>query len=206
MALSNALGRKLLAEHAAKGKKASTKTPKQEAAAAAGKAKRKSKSKLREQCPTGKIYAQALGLNTPVSPGPLTTSQFFIPFNAVSKKNSKQAQTTKTGHTRVISSEAYLDYAKLSSDHWTAQRATFSNLVSGLPRPIRLSMKFIRSTRGKFDFGNMCQGPLDLMQEHGWIPDDDMENVLCYPEPHAVSAQCAGLVITVLKEVQLIPL
>jgi hypothetical protein len=200
MTLSNALGRRLLAEQAAKGRKASTKTPKQQAQALANKEKRKSKSKLREQCPTGKIYAQQLGLNTPAAPASLMEpGSFFIPFNVVSKKNSKQAQRTKTGHTRVISSEAYLDYAKLSSDTWTKLAPSFRNTLQGLTPPYRVQFTFIRAIKARFDYCNLIQGPLDLMQEHGWIDDDDADTILPSYAPYAVSAQCAGVVITVLR-------
>ena len=144
---------------AIKGRVGKPRTAKQEAAAVANKAKRKDKSKLREACPTGKIYAGQLGLTTPVCPFELSPSQFFIPFSVVSKKNSKQAQRSSTGHTRVISSEAYLDYQKLSSDFWISHAPAFRSLTSTLPRPLLISFQFIRPTKGPFDFNNLTQGP-----------------------------------------------
>jgi hypothetical protein len=43
------------------------------------------------------------------------------------------------------------------------------------------------------------QGPLDLMQEHGWLEDDSADYVLPSYAPYLVSRECAGLIITVLK-------
>ena len=42
----------------------------------------------------------------------------------------------------------------------------------------------------------MMQGPADLMQEAGWIEDDDVYNVEIHPDGYTVDKLNQGLVIT----------
>jgi len=123
----------------------------------------------------------------------------YIPYNVISSKNSRRLVTPKgRSHPISIPSKAYEKYKKLSGGYWLRSKVRFRNLIKGKPKPILLGVFFIRCTKGKFDYLNMGQGPADLMQEFGWIIDDDMKNIKIIPEGYIVDKQKQGMVITVL--------
>ena len=50
-----------------------------------------------------------------------------------------------------------------------------------LPGPIKIGIHFIRQTKAKFDFHNICQILFDLMVAFDIIDDDNMDCVLPFP-------------------------
>jgi hypothetical protein len=125
----------------------------------------------------------------PPRPGDL-----FIPHNVISSKNSKQW----TGH-RLIKSKAALRYEKETADYWGWYRSTFLRELKGRGKPYRIGFYFVRATRQKFDYVNMAQLPLDLMQTHGWLEDDDADHVVpVFLGYETGTKKTAGLIIRVL--------
>jgi len=95
--------------------------------------------------------------------------------DARSKKNSKQAILIR-GKPRLIPSKQY--------QKW--YRENVRELKGKLEKwegdyPVEMRFYFYRSTRRKFDFGNMMEGIQDLLQDLGVIEDDSMNHV--YPIP-----------------------
>jgi hypothetical protein len=81
--------------------------------------------------------------------------------------------------------------------HYAAQRRTFCEIVGrhGLRPPLRLWFQFARKTRQRSDWLNLMQIVQDQMVEHGWIPDDDHENLLPAALPHILDRGNPGVYI-----------
>ena len=108
---------------------------------------------------------------------------WFIPHNVASLKNSRRPVTleTKIGkrpYTTLIPSKPALSYQKLTDGYWKAYRAGFRQATESLERPLIIEFKFLRSTRRKFDYTNALDMVQDMMVKHGWIDDDNAEELL----------------------------
>jgi hypothetical protein len=56
---------------------------------------------------------------------------------------------------------------------------------------------YIRSSRRKFDYNNLGQGPLDLLTQAGIIKDDDMNHVIPNGDlSYEVDPKRVGVIIT----------
>jgi len=98
-----------------------------------------------------------------------------MPGNTYSKKNSKQIIVNKaTGKRQVISSKGYREWEE--GVMW--QLKTHPLIGRQWQYPLKVSFKFFRKTRRKFDYNNLSQGPLDILQKLGIIEDDDMNHVI----------------------------
>jgi Holliday junction resolvase RusA-like endonuclease len=118
--------------------------------------------------------------------------KIFIPCNVASSKNSKQW----TGKF-LVSSKTTQAYIKATAHHYMAWRSDFKWLVKGLPKPYKVGFYFIRDSKRKFDFVNVAQLPLDLMVKHGWIDDDNMDEIVPVFLGYHVDKEKAGLEITI---------
>ena len=106
----------------------------------------------------------------------------FIPKNVPSSKNSKQLfKNSRTGRTFITESEACKKYRKATKVIWQLHKRNFLKLIEGKKKPYFIEFTFVRETKAKWDFHNMVQLPLDLMQEYGWIEDDDIHNAIPVP-------------------------
>lgn len=47
--------------------------------------------------------------------------------------------------------------------------------------PLELGIHFVRNSKHKFDFVNICQVIFDLLTAHGIIPDDNMDCMIPIP-------------------------
>lgn len=100
--------------------------------------------------------------------------KIFIPGQTPSKKNSKKLIITGDGRRRVMSSDFYEAWEKES-----LRLLRRSDLVGHPWRyPLRAGFHFIRNSRRKWDYGNLMQGPLDLLVQAGIIEDDDMNHII----------------------------
>jgi Holliday junction resolvase RusA-like endonuclease len=119
----------------------------------------------------------------------------FIPFNTPSSKNSKRW----TG-TRLISSKLVLEYKKETKPFWEIYRWRFRKMLEFQAKPYRIGFYFFRSSKRKADYTNLVQLPLDLMQEHGWLEDDDMSTVIPVFLGYEVKPHNPGVRIEVLEQ------
>lgn len=127
----------------------------------------------------------------------------FINGNTPSSKNSKRIiaiTSKKTGKktTRLINSEVTEKYIKNSKADWVLNKRNFLKMLVDKEKPYRIELYFIRDSRRKFDYINAAQIIFDLMQEYGYIEDDDSTNVIPVFKGFEVDKARAGVEIRVL--------
>ena len=127
----------------------------------------------------------------------------FIKGNTPSSKNSKRIITItnkKTGKktTRLINSEVTEKYIKNSKADWILNKNNFKKMIKDKEKPHKIELFFIRDSKRKFDYINAAQIIFDLMQEYGYIEDDDSTNVIPIFKGFEVDKARAGVEIRVL--------
>jgi hypothetical protein len=125
----------------------------------------------------------------------LGSNGIWIPFDVPSFKNSKEIQGNRLTH-----SAAVKDYIKLSEPCWQREKFAFERMAQRCKGVLLVQFTFIRGTKGKFDYINMAQGPLDLMQEYGWLSDDDAATVKpSFGDYRVADKHHAGVIIRLLN-------
>ena len=127
----------------------------------------------------------------------------FIAGNTPSSKNSKRIITItnkKTGKktTRLINSEVTEKYIKSSKVDWLVNKNEFLKMIKDKEKPYKIELYFIRDSKRKFDYINAAQIIFDLMQEYGYIEDDDSINIIPIFKGFEVDKARAGVEIEVL--------
>lgn len=117
----------------------------------------------------------------------------FISGNVPSSKNSKRW----TGK-RLINSETVMRYKKNTADEWWQEGIKFREMLKGKEKPYKIGFYFIRNSKRTFDYVNVAQLPLDLMQENEWIENDNMENIIPVFLGYEVDKENAGVRIEIL--------
>lgn len=121
----------------------------------------------------------------------LVSNQWFIPGNVPSSKNSKQW----TGRFLVMS-KTMKRYVKETADFWTLHAADFKRKTENLPKPLHVHFKFVRDSRRRFDYINPAQTVQDLMVEHGWIADDNADEIIPVFDGYEYNPSSAGVFIS----------
>ena len=122
----------------------------------------------------------------------------FIKGNTPSSKNSKQFVTLKNGKTMLLNSKIVQKYIKESKSDWLVNKNEFLKMLKGKEKPYKVELFFIRDSRRRFDYINAAQIIFDLMQEYGYIDDDDSTNVIPIFKGFKVDRAKAGVEIRVL--------
>ena len=122
----------------------------------------------------------------------------FIAGNTPSSKNSKQFVTLKSGKTLLINSKTAQKYIKESKADWLVNKNEFLKMLKGKEKPYKIELFFIRDSKRRFDYINAAQIIFDLMQEYGYIEDDDSINVIPVFKGFEVDKTKAGVEIRVL--------
>lgn len=122
----------------------------------------------------------------------------FIAGNTPSSKNSKQFVTLKTGKTLLINSKTVQSYIRNSKADWLVNKNEFLKMLKGKEKPYKIELYFIRDTKKRFDYINAAQIIFDLMQEYGYIEDDDSTNIIPVFKGFEVDKSRAGVKIEVL--------
>lgn len=122
----------------------------------------------------------------------------FIAGNTPSSKNSKQFVTLKSGKTLLINSKTVQKYIKESKVDWLINKNEFLKMLKDKEKPYKIELFFIRDSRRRFDYINAAQIIFDLMQEHGYIEDDDSTNVIPIFKGFEVDKARTGVKIEVL--------
>lgn len=118
--------------------------------------------------------------------------------NVPSSKNSKRIVHVK-GRTLVLMSKFAETYIRETAKQWMLNKPKFIHLIKGKNKPYKIEFQFIRETKCRFDFVNLCQLPLDLMVKYSWITDDDYTNVIPVINPEVIfDKDNAGIKIKVL--------
>lgn len=122
----------------------------------------------------------------------INNRQIWIPGDVRSSKNSK----IWTGKYLVMS-KAATRYIKQTAPFWNRYKNEFIKLIEGKEYPLKIEFTFIRGSRQRFDYHNMVQLPLDLMQKYGWLEDDSATVVLPIFLPFQYDKSNPGLVISI---------
>lgn len=127
----------------------------------------------------------------------------FIAGNTPSSKNSKRIITItnkKTGKktTRLINSEVTEKYIKSSKVDWLVNKNEFLKMIKDKEKPYKIELYFIRDSKRRFDYINAAQIIFDLMQEYGYIEDDDSQNIIPVFKGFEVDKARTGVEIEVL--------
>ncbi|WP_336014687.1 MULTISPECIES: hypothetical protein [Fusobacterium] len=122
----------------------------------------------------------------------------FIAGNTPSSKNSKQFVTLKNGKKLLLNSKIVRKYIDKSEMDWRFNKTEFFKMLKGKEKPYKIELYFIRDSRRKFDYINAAQIIFDLMQEYGYIEDDDSTNVIPIFKGFEVDKVRAGVEIEVL--------
>lgn len=103
-------------------------------------------------------------------------TEWFIPYQVPSKKNSRITFTNKkTGKVVNIPSKAYAEYKNVTKMYWTTFGKEFKNAIAtlGLQFPLNIEMTFIRKTNQLVDYFGPGESVFDLMTDFGWWEDDN---------------------------------
>lgn len=122
----------------------------------------------------------------------------FIAGNTPSSKNSKQFVTLKSGKTLLINSKTVQKYIKESKADWLVNKNEFLKMLKGKEKPYKIELYFIRDSKRRFDYINATQIIFDLMQEYGYIEDDDSTNVIPIFKGFEVDKVRTGVKIDIL--------
>ena len=122
----------------------------------------------------------------------------FIQGNTPSSKNSKQFVTLKNGKTMLLNSKTVQKYIKESKGDWIKNKTEFLKMLKDKEKPYKIELYFIRDSKRRFDYINAAQIIFDLMQEYGYIDDDDSTNIIPVFKDFEVDKARAGVEIRVL--------
>ena len=122
----------------------------------------------------------------------------FIAGNTPSSKNSKQFVTLKSGKTMLLNSKTVQNYIKNSKADWILNKRNFLKMLENKEKPYRIELYFIRDSKRKFDYINAAQIVFDLMQEYGYIEDDDSTNIIPIFKGFEIDKARTGVKIEVL--------
>ena len=120
--------------------------------------------------------------------------KWFIPGNVPSSKNGRRW----TGR-YFVSSKAVVKYRKETAKYYDQFRKGFRKQLAKLELPVKISFKFIRGSKHKFDYINPAQTVQDDMVKHHWIDDDNCENILPVFEPYEYDKENPGVEIKLIK-------
>ena len=120
--------------------------------------------------------------------------EIFIPGNVPSSKNGRRW----TGRYFIVSKQTQR-YYKESKDFWEDNKKEFRKMLEGKTKPHRISFKFVRKSKHKFDYINPAQTVQDQMVKYGWISDDNADEILPIFVKFEYDKDCPGVYINVLK-------
>lgn len=101
--------------------------------------------------------------------------KWFIPGNVPSSKNGRRW----TGK-YFIASKAVVNYRKIAKKFYQEYAEEFKEELQKYDLPVLIGFEFIRGSRHKFDYINPAQTVQDDMVKHGWLEDDNAENINPY--------------------------
>ena len=119
--------------------------------------------------------------------------EIFISGNVPSSKNGKRW----TGK-YLIHSKTVMTYIKNSKNEYVDNKEKFLNMIENKEIPYKVSFKFHRNSRRKFDYINPAQTVQDLMVKYGWIEDDNCLFMIPSFEEYEYNKEKPGVTIKVL--------
>lgn len=123
----------------------------------------------------------------------LNENQFFIFSNVPSLKNSKRW----TGKS-LISSKKVMEYVENTKKEYILITDSIISILKTKEKPYKISFKFIRGSKHKFDYVNAVQLPLDIFVKHKILEDDNADEVIPVFEQYLYNKINPGVIITIL--------
>ena len=103
-------------------------------------------------------------------------TEWFIPYQTPSKKNSRITFTNKkTGRVVNIPSQKYTEYKTATKMYWETFGKEFKRTIEllNLQFPLNIEMTFTRKTNQLVDYFGPGESVFDLMTDYGWWEDDN---------------------------------
>lgn len=119
----------------------------------------------------------------------------FIPGQIPSSKNSRINFVNKSGKQMSIKSKTCQEYKKNTEKYFMLFKSKFLSMLEGKEKPYRISFRFIRNKKNRFDYINPCQTIQDIMVYEGWLKDDCMTEIIPSFEPYGYDKQLPGVII-----------
>ena len=119
--------------------------------------------------------------------------EWFIPGNVPSSKNGRRW----TGK-YFIASKSVMNYRKKTKSYYTEYAEEFKEALANCELPVYIEFEFIRSTKHKFDYINPAQTVQDDMVKHGWIEDDNADNMVPVFAKYSYDKKNPGVIIRLL--------
>jgi hypothetical protein len=106
-------------------------------------------------------------------------TEWFITYNVPSKKNSR-INFVRNGKQISLPSANHKKYKDVTKMQYNIFGIEFRKAIEhyGLKPPFRVEFTFVRGSKHRTDFTNVCQTVEDLMVENKWIEDDDMNTLI----------------------------
>lgn len=110
-------------------------------------------------------------------------TEWFIPYQVPSKKNTQQLYIKRTKDGRHIpgttTSKRYKDYITATRKYWETFAFEFKSTISKLDisYPLNVEFTFIRATNQEVDYVGPLESVQDIMQDFGWIPNDNYKHL-----------------------------
>lgn len=123
--------------------------------------------------------------------------KWFIPGNVSSSKNSRVFNAKMK---RSFASPAVQKWKRDSKPYWKNYKQEFLDELEGLEKPYLIVFTFVRKTRHKFDYINPAQTIQDEMVYHGWIEDDNADEMIPVFTPYIYDKENPGVYISILKD------
>ena len=89
-------------------------------------------------------------------------------------------------------------YIKETKDIYQETGIYFKELIKDKEAPYKISFKFIRGSRRKFDYVNPLQTVQDLMVKYDWLEDDNMTYLIPVLDDYEYDKEKPGVYIKVL--------
>lgn len=118
--------------------------------------------------------------------------KIFIEGNVPSSKNSR----VYTGKL-FIASKSTRNWYKNTEECFILNKEKFKKMVENLEKPYIIQFEFIRGTKHKFDYINPLQTVQDAMVKHGWIDDDNADEIIPVFKQYKYNKKEPGVFISI---------
>jgi hypothetical protein len=131
--------------------------------------------------------------------------KIFIPYNTPSSKNSKQLvwapSKKEPGKKTPIFTDSKVTkrYKKNTGMLYKMNAKRFREAYDAMEKPVKVSFKFFRDSKRKFDYINPMQTVQDMMVTYEWIEDDNADCIIPICEQYEINKQEPGVLITLIE-------
>jgi Holliday junction resolvase RusA-like endonuclease len=135
--------------------------------------------------------------------------KLFIPGKVPALKNSKQIVATgprcrvcKRGKfPKLISSKRVKQWKTETKPYWEKNKKKFLWQADLSDKPLHVEFQFVRKSKHKFDYTNALDTVQDEMVAHGWLEDDNADEIIPVIVPFKYDKMNPGVYIRVLNDI-----